>query len=736
MSSIELNDVTSGYNLGKISDNFDRIERVINEEVLHRVNVDDTPNSMETDIDMNGQHIYNLPKPVMGSSPLRVKDLFGDPSELLGGPDRETIIAGAGQTVFTLATDYVVGSNSILVFRNGVLQTTEYNESSINTVTFPLGVDAGDEITVVPVAVTGGDIGEGDSVTIGSNIGTGAGVFSNKSGNSLLFKSLKQGTGVTITPSTNEILISADNPSVTGSNLGSTGEPVFSGKVGNDFQFKRLRAGTNVSLSSDSTGVVISSTGGGGGGSPVAVYDNGVLKTADATSLNFINTTVGASGGAITVQAPSGVYLNVKDYGAIGDGVTNDSAAIQTAITAAKAANRAIFFPDGTYSIPTLGTQNGRIFLIGTGNSIIKGTFTYYETSFPISADTNTPLTPTADYFSAQNLCFQSTNTDFALKLTSNVQPHFVSTFNVAHCKFYGNKGLLIQHMIGFEVSNCEFNNVVSGTRIEGSTNGLFLNCRWQNQAESGVWITNNVDFPERVGGENMKFVLCEWAVCTFGIVADQHTWLVIDSCLLDYCGAPLFLSGSKYAKASNTYFGASNIPVTRFSSVPGFISPGPGGIAVYGRPGGSPVGSRTVGFTAHNCEFINYNAGSTSPIITIDGFVNSTFPNSAEYIGFYDCHFWHPVTHNAQTMVYFNAASIIRMVGNRFVSYNNSTTLVDAWRAPNCTSYQGFANDFLQCQQSFVSVGSTYEKQLGNVVISGSDPGATIGAYGTWIVP
>ena len=137
MSSIELNDVTSGYNLGKISDNFDRIERVINEELLHRVNVDDTPNSMDTDIDMNGQHIYNLPKPVLGSSPLRVKDLFGDPDELLGGPDRETIVAVAGQTVFPVSTSYVVGTDGILVFRNGVLQTTEYVETSSTSVTFP-----------------------------------------------------------------------------------------------------------------------------------------------------------------------------------------------------------------------------------------------------------------------------------------------------------------------------------------------------------------------------------------------------------------------------------------------------------------------------------------------------------------------------------------------------------------------------------------------------------------------
>lgn len=736
MSSIELNDVTSGYNLGKISDNFDKIERVINEEVLHRVNGNGAPNSMETDLDMNGQHIYNLPKPVTSSSPLRVKDLFGDSDELLKGPEGETIVAVAGQQLFNLSSSYVLDTNSLLVFRNGLYQYPgeDYTETSTTSITFTAPLDAGDVVAIVPVAVTGGSVSEGDSVTVASNVGTGQGIYSNKSGNTLLLKSVKAGTGVTVTSTPTEVVVSASNPSLTASNLPGSGEVVYAGRVGDDFQFKRLRAGTNVSLSSDSSGVTINASGGSGGGGDIAIYDNGVLKTSDVSSINFINTIVGGAGGAITVQAPGQQYLNVKDYGALGDGTTNDSSAIQTAINAAKAANKSLFFPDGSYVISSLGTQNGRVFLIGTGNSTLKGTFTYYDPTFPVSADTNTPLSPTSPYFSAQGINFQSTTSDYALKLSTIYQGGFLSTFNLAHCKFYGNKGILAQHMIGFELSNCEFNNVVSGIRLEGCVNGLFVNCRWQNQAESGVWITENAGNNSRTGGENMKFVLCEWAVCTFGIVADQHMWLAMDSCLMDYCGAPLFLSGSKYAKASNSYFGASNAPVTRFSSVPGFISPGTGGVAVFGRPGGSPVGNRTVGFTAHNCEFINYNSGSTNPIVSIDGFINGTYPQSAEYVSFYDCLFYHPVPHSAATILYIKASSIIRVIGNRFVSFNQSSSLIDPWRAENCVTYQGFANDFSQCTQSGIAVPSSYESFVGTI-ISATDPGAR-GPGVTWVQP
>lgn len=489
-------------------------------------------------------------------------------------------------------------------------------------------------------------------------------------------------------------------------------------------------------MASDTNSITINASGAGGSATPVAVYDNGVLKTSTATSLNFINTTIGSSGGAITVTAPSGVFLNVKDYGALGNGTTDDSAAIQAAITAAKASKRSVYFPDGTYLISTLGTQNGKVLLIGTGNSVLKGTFTYYDATFPISADTNTPTTPDSPYFSAQNMVFQSNSSDYGLKLSTIQQGGFLSTFNLAHCKFYGNKGLLAQHMIGFELTNCEFNNVVAGTRLEGCVNGLFVNCRWQNQAESGVWITNNVAAPARAGGENMKFVLCEWAVCTYGLVADQHLWLTMDSCLLDYCAVPLFLSGSKFSKASNTYFGASTTAVTRFSGVPGYLAPNATGVAVYGRPGGSPVGNRTVGFTAHNCEFINYVTGSANPVVVIDGYVNGTYPLSGEHVSFYDCLFYMSTTHSAATLLYVKSSQIIRAIGNRFLSYNVSSSLTNAWIAESCLSYQGFANDFTQCTQSSVSVGSTYEKQLANVVISASDPGSAIGPYGIWVQP
>lgn len=732
MSKIELSDVNSGYNLLKISRNFEDIERVINEELLHRINSgDELPNTLEADIDANGQAIYNLRKPLTGGEPLRLKDLFGDPEDLLAGPEGEHLTALQGQVVFTLATSYVPGAKSILVFRNGIyLDPSRYVETSANVITLNEAADVDDVISILPVAVSGGS-GAG-SDTNATNVGTGTGVFRSRTGNTLSFKSLKPGSNVTISSTADEITLNASAANVTASNLGATGEGVFASKVGDNLGFKKLKAGTNVTLSSDSESITINSSG-GGGGSSIAVYDNGVLKTATASSLNFVNTTIGASGTNITVTAPSPIYVNVKDFGAVGDGVTNDSTAIQSAITAAKAAKKSVFFPDGVYVISSLGAQSGRVFLIGTGNSVIKGTFVYYDATFPLSADTNTPLTPSAPFFSAQNMSFESATTDYGLKLGTVQQGGFLSTFSLIDCRFYGNKGVLAQHMIGFELTNCEFNNKVTGMRVEGCVNGLFTACRWQNQAESGIYITNHATDTARAGGENMRFVNCEWAVCTYGVIANEHMWLTMDSCLLDYCDVPLFLSGANWAKAVNTYFGAATVASGRFSGVTGYLAPNITGCAVYGRPGGSPVGNRVTGFTAHNCEFIAY-AGGNQPLVYIDGYVNGTYPQSAEEVGFYDCLFYATSAHSRPNLLEISSSKIARVIGNRFRSYNLSTSMTNAYRTNAVSDWQNHSNSFWNCTQSSVQISSAYEQGAG-AVVSATEPSSPYPNM-IWVTP
>src|SRR5229473_5872490 len=84
--------------------------------------------------------------------------------------------------------------------------------------------------------------------------------------------------------------------------------------------------------------------------------------------------------------------FNVKDQGAKGDGTTDDTAAIQAALDAAKAAGRGskVFIPEGTYIVSApagidtmLWINGGGITVYGQGqNSILKVAPCAYNTVF------------------------------------------------------------------------------------------------------------------------------------------------------------------------------------------------------------------------------------------------------------------------------------------------------------------------------------------------------------------
>lgn len=62
MSKIDLDPITSGYNLSKINSNFQKVEDELNNKVLYRNPPAGEPNSMSSNLDMNSQSILNASK--------------------------------------------------------------------------------------------------------------------------------------------------------------------------------------------------------------------------------------------------------------------------------------------------------------------------------------------------------------------------------------------------------------------------------------------------------------------------------------------------------------------------------------------------------------------------------------------------------------------------------------------------------------------------------------------------
>lgn len=119
---------------------------------------------------------------------------------------------------------------------------------------------------------------------------------------------------------------------------------------------------------------------------PLRVMDvdadgNVTINNSDASLIPFTPTgTIAATTvqdaieeAATEAQLSLSVF-NVKDYGAVGDGSTNDTTAVQAAITAAAVSGGIVWFPQGTYSVASSLTLQSGVELLGASQeaSVIK----------------------------------------------------------------------------------------------------------------------------------------------------------------------------------------------------------------------------------------------------------------------------------------------------------------------------------------------------------------------------
>ncbi len=153
--SIDLDPLASGFNRSKINENFQQIEDELNNNVLRRDGLDTgESNQLEVDIDMNSNGLINVREGVNNSDAINYGQLTqaiaAASSGLISVLDEEQV-ATAGQTVFTLTeVTYSTDVNNLSIYINGVRQShSSYTETSTTTVTFSSPLDLGDKVLFV-----------------------------------------------------------------------------------------------------------------------------------------------------------------------------------------------------------------------------------------------------------------------------------------------------------------------------------------------------------------------------------------------------------------------------------------------------------------------------------------------------------------------------------------------------------------------------------------------------------
>ena len=124
------------------------------------------------------------------------------------------------------------------------------------------------------------------------------------------------------------------------------------------------------------------------------------LRLGDVTAVGYNPTFTQAGTGAVSrlVTAKLRDMVSVKDFGAVGDGSTDDTAAIQAAITAMPAAGGGLYFPAGTYLVSSALTLSKSGAYTGDG----------YGTNIRTTSATANIFTVTAQYAHVEQMQFTS----------------------------------------------------------------------------------------------------------------------------------------------------------------------------------------------------------------------------------------------------------------------------------------------------------------------------------------
>ena len=160
-------------------------------------------------------------------------------------------------------------------------------------------------------------------------------------------------------------------------------------------------------------------------------------------------------------------FANVKDYGAVGDGATDDTIAINAAL----ASGKNVYFPVGTYIVSSsLILPSGILIEGASGLSIIKTTITNGYVLKSASSNTISSA-------NIVNLKFENANTaDATTHLQSGNFVHTADNLYMSNCRVYNYYDVFYNIKSNSYIVNCRFNRTYNSF-ITHTTDSVIDGC-------------------------------------------------------------------------------------------------------------------------------------------------------------------------------------------------------------------------------------------------------------------
>jgi len=233
----------------------------------------------------------------------------------------------------------------------------------------------------------------------------------------------------------------------------------------------------NIKASVDGTQAII----GVGGVDQMTVSNAGVV-----TANSFVGAASSATAlatGSTTARTLANRFadvVNVKDFGAVGDGVADDTAAIQAAINAG--GNRSIYIPQGTYKVTdkiTIQTLGIKFY----GDSVHKSVFLINASSFNMTATSVLQLKSVVGQQEPgpyiTDIGFKFTQPDTNIRANVNQYPPAIDASNCPR----------------FNIGNVRISGAWDGINIDQNSGGSYIGFAEIGTLNRGIYGGGSFDF-------------------------------------------------------------------------------------------------------------------------------------------------------------------------------------------------------------------------------------------------